>query len=119
MNDATMRIIGNHELIAVNQDLLGKPIMRRWKKEDNTQMWAGELVDGYLVILYNKGEEVSEIVATFEDIFLDEKEFYAGKSFPLVDLWTFSNKTALGRVDDSIRFDVPGHSVRVFKLITK
>jgi alpha-galactosidase len=120
MDLSATRIIGNEAMIAVNQDALGKPAMRRWKKPDGTQMWAGELVGGYIVILYNKGNEERDITATFEDVFLDEKEssFYEGKEFNVIDLWAIplSGRKLVDAITDT---RVSAHSVRAYKIITK
>jgi alpha-galactosidase len=45
-----MEIISNTAIIAVNQDSLGKPAARIWKKRQegggDLQLWAGPLEDG-------------------------------------------------------------------------
>ena len=49
-DDETMEIISNTAIIAVNQDRLGQPATRIWKKPQETggdlQLWAGSLADG-------------------------------------------------------------------------
>jgi hypothetical protein len=50
-----MEIISNTAIIAVNQDSLGQPARRIWKKPQdaggNLQLWAGPLADGSVLLL--------------------------------------------------------------------
>jgi alpha-galactosidase len=50
-----MEIISNTAIIAVNQDSLGQPAYRIWKKPQDAggdlQLWAGPLADGSVLLL--------------------------------------------------------------------
>jgi alpha-galactosidase len=50
-----MEIISNTAIIAVNQDRLGRPASRIWKKSQEAggdlQLWAGPLADGSVLSL--------------------------------------------------------------------
>jgi len=116
VDEATKNIIMNKELIAISKDPRGKLVMRRWKDEiDGTQMWAGPLSDGFIVILYNISKESKQIIATFDDIFLDDagKEFYE-RSYRVVDLWDAERKEV--EMSKQISAEVPSHAVKVYRL---
>ena len=53
-DDETMEIISNTAIIAVNQDRLGQPATRIWKKPQEAggdlQLWAGSLADGLVLL---------------------------------------------------------------------
>ena len=52
-----MEIFSNTAIIAVNQDRLGQPAVRIWKKPQegggDLQLWAGPLADGLVPPLFS------------------------------------------------------------------
>jgi alpha-galactosidase len=61
-------ILTNKEVIAVDQDALGREGERVWKKGDS-EVWAKQLKDGSrAVVLLNRGSAEQEISANWEDL---------------------------------------------------
>jgi alpha-galactosidase len=69
MTNDTLRILGNEEVIAVNQDKLGKQV-KRVKQETNRDYFVGPLSkdsnnnDRYVVVLFNRGTAATDFVFT-------------------------------------------------------
>jgi len=96
MTPETRSILLNREVIAVNQDPLGKQASRIWKDGD-AEVWIKPLVDGGQAIgLFNRGSEFREI----------------GTLVPtparIHELWTRREIRILG---EELRLDVPPHGV--------
>lgn len=105
----TLSLLSNDEVIAVNQDALGKQA-RRVAKTDTTEVWSKQLEDGALAVaLFNRGESEGEVVATWSDLGLSGKQ-------AVRDLW---RQQDVGEVEDAYRVMVPRHGVRFVKLATK
>ena len=71
MSKETFEIISNEEIIAINQDPLGKQgkrISRKWGLTGDSEVYAGELIDGWAVILFNRSWLPSHITFNFSDI---------------------------------------------------
>jgi alpha-galactosidase len=61
-------ILTNKEVIAVDQDPLGREGERVWKNGD-LEVWAKQLKDGSrAVVLLNRGSAEEEIAATWQDL---------------------------------------------------
>ncbi|KAK9368823.1 glycoside hydrolase superfamily [Lipomyces kononenkoae] len=79
MDAKALSILNNPAVIAVSQDPLGVPAIRRWRYYVNDtdqygqgeiQMWSGPLYGGdQLVILLNAGNSARKMTATLADIF--------------------------------------------------
>ncbi len=68
LDDFTLGLLTNDEVIEVDQDPLGKPGYRVWK-DDDLEVWVRELEDGSRAVgLFNRGEFESEVVARWSDI---------------------------------------------------
>ena len=62
-------ILTNPDVVAIDQDPLGKQAQRLVKNADGTQVWSRPLKDGvFAVALYNLGTEHQHITATLEDV---------------------------------------------------
>jgi alpha-galactosidase len=68
LDDWTIDLLGNREVLAINQDPLGKAAGRVWS--DNwTQIWARPLADGtYAVGLFNRAPVDTPVTVKFADI---------------------------------------------------
>ena len=71
--DEVLSIINNTEVIAWNQDSLGKQGYKRWTSTANNQMslevWAGELSQQRMaVVLFNRSEMPSSITVHWKDV---------------------------------------------------
>ena len=109
-------IVRNQKLIDINQDSRGAPAQRRWNNlQDNTQMWAGPLSNGFVVVLYNKSPESRAITASFADIFLDDEPVEAyKKQYKVVDLWSNDEKGKM--LSEKIVSEVPSHGVKAYRI---
>jgi alpha-galactosidase len=68
LDDWTINLLGNREVLAINQDPLGKAAARVWA--DNwTQVWARPLSDGTMAVgLFNRAPEPMPVTVKFADI---------------------------------------------------
>ena len=96
-------ILTNKEVIAVNQDPLGRQGRRVWKNGD-LEVWSKPLARGArAVILFNRGATEQEITARWGDL-----DYPEGLSAAVRDLW---EKKDLGRVSGRFSAKVPSHGV--------
>ena len=59
IDDWTTNILGNREMLAVNQDALGSAASRKWS-DGWTEVWARPLEDGSMAVgLFNRGPEAA------------------------------------------------------------
>ena len=108
MTPATKKILTNRELIAVDQDPLGKQ-GSRISKQDGAEVWARQLADGSrAVVFFNRGETPAAISVAWEQI------GYPGHLRAQVrDLWAAKN---LGKFKNSYSATVAPHDVVVIKV---
>jgi alpha-galactosidase len=96
-------ILTNKEVIAVNQDSLGRQGRRVWKNGD-LEVWSKPLARGArAVILFNRGATEQEITARWGDL-----DYPEGLSAAVRDLW---EKKDLGKVSGRFSAKVPSHGV--------
>ena len=94
-------ILTNKEVIAVNQDALGKQGYRL-RKEGDQEVWVKLLSDGSrAVVLFNRSEQASKIAVNWSELGL-------GKTAKVRDLWS---KKDLGNLENSYSATVPRHGV--------
>jgi alpha-galactosidase len=99
-------ILENREVIAIDQDPLGKEATRIAKNGD-LEVWARPLHDGaYAVGLFNRGAEQAKITARWSDIGLTGKAHVR-------DLWAHTDR---GEFSNEYSADVPSHGVVMIKL---
>jgi alpha-galactosidase len=102
-------LLTNDEVIAVNQDPLGKQAARVAETED-TQVWAKPMEDGSTAVgLFNLDEDPQPVTVKFSDLHLD------GTRIPR-DLW---RQKDLPAATDSFTTDVPAHGVVLITLRKK
>ena len=109
MSSETKEILLNKEVIAVDQDPLGKQGSRVWKKDD-LEVWSRPLVDGgRAVILFNRGKDPAEISVSWEQI------GYPGHLDAKVrDLWLHRD---LGMFREKFSAKVDSHSVVMVRVL--
>jgi alpha-galactosidase len=96
-------ILTNKEVIAVNQDLLGRQGRRVWKEGD-LEVWSKPLAGGArAVILFNRGTTEQEITARWGDV-----DYPAELSASVRDLW---EKKDLGKASGKFSAKVAPHGV--------
>ena len=96
-------ILTNKEVIAIDQDPLGRQGRRVWKDGDR-EVWSKELKDGSrAVILFNRGSAEQNVTANWEAI-----GYPASLSAAVRDLWQHQD---LGKFTGKFSATVPSHGV--------
>jgi autotransporter-associated beta strand protein len=113
MTPATLAILTQPELIALNQDPLAWQA-RRLRDDGDTELWAKPLgaVDGgdVAVTLLNRGKQSASMSFNLAEVGINASAAYA-----LRDLW--QRKTLAGSAKDATRsFTVPSHGVVVLRI---
>ena len=110
MDEWTANLLGNREMLAVNQDVLGRAagrIASRQSDEGWTEVWARPLSDGTLAVgLFNRGPEATLVTAPFSDLGLTGTQ-------PVRDIWMHN---ALPAAKDTFTAMVPRHGVVFVKI---
>ena len=109
--DSSKEVLRNKEVIAVDQDKLGKQGYRVTDYSNDLQVWVRELEGGELALaLLNRGEQTADITAKFSD-------FTKTKTWALRDLWLHKD---LGDFTDSYTAKaVAGHSTILLRMKPK
>ncbi|XP_068640209.1 alpha-galactosidase 1-like [Aristolochia californica] len=105
----TMKIIGNKEVVAVNQDPLGVQA-KKVRMEGDLEIWAGPLSNyRTVVLLVNRSPRYSEITANWDDIGLPENTVVKAR-----DLWR--HKTLEQTFKGHLTASMKSHSSRMYVL---
>ncbi len=105
MTPEIKEILTNKELIAINQDALGREGSRVWKDGDR-EIWSKQLRDGSRAVAFlNRGATVSEITVSWEAI-----GYPANISASLRDVWA---RKDLGKMTGKFSAQVESHGVVV------
>jgi alpha-galactosidase len=109
MSADTKEILENKEVIAIDQDPLGRE-GRRISKQGDLEVWGRPLKDGgRAVILFNRGTSDAEVSVTWEQL------AYPGHlSARVRDLWEHKD---LGFFDGGYKAKVAPHSVTMLKVL--
>lgn len=103
MSPEIKEILTNKEVIAVDQDRLGRQ-GRRVRKDGDLEVWAKEMQDGSrAVVLFNRSKEDKNITANWEDL-----GYPARISAEVRDLWQHKD---LGKFTGRYSANVPSHAV--------
>jgi len=106
LDDFTLSLLTNDEVIEVNQDPLGKQA-RRVAQDDELEVWAKDMEDGSNAVgLFNRGELESVVTAKWSDLGL------AGKRI-VRDLW---RQKDLGVFEGRFETKVPRHGVVLVRI---
>jgi alpha-galactosidase len=101
LDEFTLSLLTNDEVIEVDQDPLGKP-GHRVSKDGNMEVWERQMEDGsYAVGLFNRGENETNVTANWTDL------GFSGKQ-RVRDLW---RQKDIGEFKDNFIVMVPGHGV--------
>lgn len=107
LDDFTLNLLTNDEVLAIDQDALGKPAQQKIKT-DKYQVWVKELEDGNIAIgVFNMSDDYQDIHFNFSD--LDIKE-----NCSVRDLWIQQNIVPLS---NGYSCKVASHGVSLVKLI--
>ncbi len=106
MSDATLKILTNRDLIAIDQD----PAVHHPKRtvlEGNTEIWTREMQDGSTVVaLFNRDEQAKPVTADWSKLGVTASE-------KARNLWTDKEVTLSG---DSCTATVPKHGVVLLQI---
>ncbi len=109
LDDFTLNLITNDEVLAIDQDKLGKqatPIIRT----DDIQVWKKELSDGNIAIgIFNVSEK-------YQDYKLELKKFSVNKEVVLRDVW---RQKDIGKFKNEYKVKIPSHGVALLKVFLK
>jgi alpha-galactosidase len=100
----TTALLTNDEVLAIDQDPLGKPAGRRSKEYE---VWSRPLADGTIAVgLFNRKSTPADVVADWADIGAKGEQ-------PVRDLW---QQKDLGNFTDSFKIKVPRHGAVLIKV---
>lgn len=106
MTDDVKSILMNKEVIAVDQDVLGKQ-GRRVVQHESSEVWAKPLSDGSLAVaLFNRGAVASNISVTWSDLGLHGTQ-------KIRDIWRHAD---LGELSSEYSALVPSHGGVLLRL---
>jgi len=106
MKPSIANILMNKEVIAVDQDKLGKQGVRV-SQDGTVEVWAKPLADGgHAVALFNRGPETAKVTAKWTDVGVKG-------SHAVRDLWKHAE---LGKIDNQYTAEVPSHGVVMVKI---
>jgi alpha-galactosidase len=106
IDEWTTNLLGNREVLGVNQDELGRAASRKWN-DGWTEVWARPLSDGTMAVgLFNRGPEAAAVTAAFTDLGLSG-------SVPVRDLWLQKD---VGQAREKFSAVVPRHGAVLVKI---
>jgi alpha-galactosidase len=106
LDDFTLGLLCNDEVIAVDQDPLGKP-GRRISLDDTVEVWARDLEDGAKAVgLFNRGEMAATVTVKWADLGIEGNQ-------TVRDLW---RQKDLGQSKDEYKTTVPRHGVVLLRI---
>ena len=109
LDDFTKSLLTNDEVLALDQDSLGKQASRISDQHD-TQVWAKDLDDGSKAAgLFNLDDDPQEVKLSFADLKVNGPQ-------RVRDLW---RQKDLGEMNDGYSVTVPGHGVVLVKVSGK
>jgi hypothetical protein len=102
----TLNLLGNDEVLEVDQDPLGHQAARIVKDGD-TEIWAKDMEDGSKAVgLFNRGYSTASVTLKFSDLGISGKP-------KLRDLW---RQKDLGKFANSFTAEVPRHGVLLLRV---
>ena len=108
LDDFTLHLLTNDEVLAIDQDALGKQAWRI-SQEGTTEVWAKPLSDGtWAAGLFNLGQAQAPVTLHFDAIGVGGKQ-------NVRELW---QQKDLGEADNVFTANVPSHGVVLLKIGT-
>ncbi|MFX1705927.1 alpha/beta fold hydrolase [Chitinophaga sp. CC14] len=110
LDDFTLGLITNEEVIAVNQDALGMAAGLKTVLPDTVEVWSKPLEDGGTAVgLLNAGDKAVTTTFPFSAVGLEG-------TYAVRDLW---EKKDLGLFSKEISITIPPHGIVLWKIIRK
>jgi alpha-galactosidase len=108
MDETTKTILLNKDVIAIDQDALGKQGFRVYRK-DGLEAFKKPLSGNRVAIAFlNRNSTDNKITASYKDLELDPEISYS-----VYDVW---KHTALGQANGTLSADLKPHECQVFVL---
>jgi alpha-galactosidase len=102
----TIDLLTNHEVLEVNQDVLGRAASRVWQQE-RLEVWARPLADGTRAVgLFNRGLQAAPVTVRWRDVGVTGRQVVR-------DLW---QQRDLGTFADAFTAPVPAHGAVLVKM---
>jgi alpha-galactosidase len=102
----TLALLGNDEVIAVDQDPLGRAAGRIWS-DARREIWARPLADGTMAVgLFNRGLHAAPVTLQWTQLGLKGRQ-------PVRDLW---QRRDLGVMQEGFTTNVPRHGAVLLKV---
>jgi alpha-galactosidase len=109
LDDFTLNLLTNDEVLAVSQDALGHQAARVYTDDEDVEVWAKDLSDGTKAVgLINRGEIPNTVTAKWSDLGITGMQ-------PVRDLW---RQKDLGESDGEFKVEVPRHGAVMIKVGT-
>lgn len=109
LDDFTLSLLTNDEVLEVNQDPLGKQAVCV-SKNGNLEVWSKPMEDGSLAVgLFNRGYLPADVTVNWKDLGIQGTR-------KVRDLW---RQKDLGEFQDSFTAKVPRHGVVLVRIIPK
>ena len=107
LDDFTLSLLTNDEVIEVNQDPLGKQA-HRISKDENVEVWAKKMEDGSMAVgLFNRGEFENSVKVNWKELGISENQ-------TVRDLW---RQKDVGEFNKSFTANVARHGVMLIRII--
>jgi alpha-galactosidase len=107
MTPATVQLLTNRDVIAVDQDPLGHQAGRAWAKGE-TEIWTRPLAGGVTAIgIFNRGTDAAHVTARLSDLDLHGP-------LSVSNLWSKAKTTLRS---DTLHADVPAHGVVLLRVL--
>jgi alpha-galactosidase len=106
LDEFTLSLLTNDEVIEVDQDPMGKPGYRV-SKDGDKEVWVRPLEDGSIAVgLFNRGETATKVTASWTDLKISGKQ-------RVRDLW---RQKDIGRFDNKFSANVNRHGVSMIRM---
>jgi len=106
LDDFTLSLLTNDEVIDINQDPLGQQAARILK-QDGLEIWSKKMEDGSIAVgLFNRGDFPQKITATWELLGISGKH-------TVRDVW---RQKDIGTYSDSFSEEVGRHGVKLIRI---
>jgi len=106
LDEFTLSLLTNDEVIEINQDPLGNVALRK-SQNGNVEVWTKKLEDGsFAVGLFNRGDAATDITVNWAEIDLEG-------NMNVRDLW---RQKDIGNFTDSFTTKVNAHGVVLVKI---
>ena len=115
MDYKTIQILTNKEVIAVNQDPLGKQGIRFMDMGDR-EIWAKPLLDGEIAVCFlNRGHDTWKLDYNWRDqtMYFARDVNFRKWDYSVRDLWAHKE---IGNTKDRLKAEIPAHGVLMVRL---